>query len=123
MLVNKKFIKFLFSNYKELKGYERSYIKPISWDNLPSATNKFSSITEQYALNNYTNSNVKWIRLTEKILEKLNNDERELFKSRYIKELSFKDIAVILNISESAAIHRHSRLLDKGIKILKNEGL
>lgn len=53
------------------------------------------------------------------ILEKMTEDDRELLKLRYIAELSFKEMATVLNISAISARVRVHRALGRARSIIK----
>jgi len=57
--------------------------------------------------------------LKKKILSGLNKDEQKLFSLRYIQEKTYKEIAVIYNISTGNAKVRVSRLKEKIRKLIK----
>ncbi len=54
----------------------------------------------------------------EKILEKLSSDEQEILRLRYISELSFQEIALVLSLSVISARVRVHRALKKANRLL-----
>lgn len=66
-----------------------------------------------------SNSDIE--KLNKKTLSGLNKDEQKLYNLRYIQEKTYKDIAVICNISTGNAKVRVSRLKEKIRKLIKAE--
>lgn len=55
-----------------------------------------------------------------KIIASLNDDERDLYISRYLKKQSFAEIAEKLNLDSSTVGKRHKKLKNKIIKMVKD---
>jgi RNA polymerase sigma-70 factor (ECF subfamily) len=70
-----------------------------------------SFFDESEALFDLKSQNIE--ELLTKLLEQLDDDEVELIELRYLEELSFKEVAYILNITENNAKVRTYRILEK----------
>jgi RNA polymerase sigma-70 factor (ECF subfamily) len=56
-------------------------------------------------------------------LERLDSDERDLIIWRHFEQLSTREVAELLNITEAAASKRHLRAVERLIKILQELGV
>ena len=101
----------------EVKMYLRraSTTREIASDSLPEVEqeNEAEKRTKAWAVN----------REAERILATLTDDERELLSMRLAADLSFKEIAEVLETTEKAATERYRRLIKKCRKLTEGEKL
>ena len=78
---------------------------------VPVDENRLKDVASEANIENYMSTNEQQLLID--ILNEIDEDDKDLIEVRFFQELSFKEIAVIYNISEANAKMRTYRILEK----------
>lgn len=103
--------------------YEMSGVKGVSYDKIRATADESSISMKKLEMIEQYNRLVKMyerkmdrLNYIEKVLSKMNEDDRELYEMKYIDGKSFEHIAKKIYISKSGLIYRMNEIL-KGIEL------